>query len=436
MKTVILPRSPLGNKNQKWRQNDFILSVFSPTDTFYKSDDDTLRRAALSVKTCADAGFNLLETGWATQEHLRAVLPACEECGIDMIYQDLAVCGGMQDRYLKDIDASVIDGVIEKTKKYKHCVGYYVWDEPYLPHQIKEAARQMAMYRERVPEKLLFTVAIPSYNNECTWQNGKFKEYLRNFVDTLQPPVLSLDYYPIGLKESGIKATTERTLMWCDLAMMRKVSRENNMPMWFYYQGQDVWKSGELTFDEVRLFMNAGALYGAKGLQHYTAVGAVVDEKTGDRGIYFDKQKEIHKKFKALGNTLMALDCVRVIHDDSLLSDSPYKDGLFDSVAESDIFTELPQKVSASEHEDGHGNKFVMVLSRDCENERQLALKLKKNFRIYFVSDEDGKQELVNNGADVLNVSLVPGGMKLFRLQNTGEEPFLIEYALKERYEQ
>ncbi len=435
METVTLSRFPLGNKKQMWRQNDFILSVFSPTDTFYKSDEDTFRRATLSVRTCAEAGFNLLETGWATQEHLRAVLPACEECGIDMIYQDLAVCGGMQDRFIKSIDASVIKGVAEKTKKYKYCIGYYVWDEPYLEHQLAEASRQYGFYRSYVPKKLLFTVAIPSYNNAYTWQNGKFEGYLRTFVDTLRPPVLSLDYYPIGLTENGIKATTEQTLMWCDLALMQKVAHENGMPMWFYYQGQDVWNSNKLTFDQVRLFMNAGALHGAKGLQHYTAVGAVVDEKTGGHGIYFDEQKEMHKKFKTLGNTLMALDCVRVLHDPGLLKNSPYKDGLFGRIEESDIFSELPPLVSVSEHEDAYGNTYIMVLSRDCENERSLALKLKKSFRIYLVSDADGKQEIVSNASDTLNVDLIPGGMKLFRLQKPDEEPFLIEYELKERYE-
>ena len=438
MKTKYLKRFPIGNPHRAWKQDKFILSTFSPTCVFYnkfKDNPDAYEIARKSVKTCADAGFNLVEMGWATPAASEAALPACEALGLDIIYQNLAICGGMQNRIGFDENPEPrkdIQKIVSDLKKYRHVIGYYIWDEPYMPDQLAEARRQMDMFQDYDPSALLFTVAIPSYNKEYKWRNGLFPVYLRDFIEKLDPAVLSLDYYPVGMKEHDETRQCDESLMWCDLGLMKKLSAEYNMPMWFYYQGQNLHNVDFFVFPMVRMFMHAGILYGAKGLQHYTAAGAVVEEFTGEHGIFFEEQKQIHAEIRELGNTLMALDCKRVFHDASLLPGSTYTEGLHNDISESEhLLGELPYRVSASESEDEYGNKYLTVLNRDYIEAKKFTLELKADSRIYEVSKKDGVHYVVAESTKQIEVELQPGDMVLYRIQPADEEAFNIDYVLE-----
>lgn len=435
MEKRYLERFPIGNPHRVWKQDKFILSTFSPTCVFYdksKANPNAYDVARKAVKTCADAGFNLIEMGWATPEVVRAAVPMCEALGLDMIYQNLDICGGMQS--LKGADNKCTDktihDLVKSLSQYRHVIGFYIWDEPYEDAQISEARRQMDIFQDADPTKLLFSVAIPSYNKLFKWSNGEFPSYLNRYVEKIDPAVLSLDYYPVGMRTQNSECQLDKTLMWCDLALMKKVAKEHNMPMWFYYQGQNLLNAEVFTFPMVRLMMNAGALHGAKGLQHYTAEGAVVTE-TGDHDIFFEDQKAIHAEYREIGNTLMALDCKRVIHDETLLPDVNYLDGLTNSMEESELLTgKLEYRVSVSESEDEYGNKYLMVLNRDYDVAKTVNLELKNDSRIYEVSKKDGNQYVVSDSTKTLSVELAPGDMALFRVQPASEEAYTIEYVL------
>lgn len=436
MEHKYLPRYPLGNPKREWKQDKFILSTFSPTCVHYNSNlqnpnaYDIARRA---VKTCADAGFNLLEMGWATPEVTRAAIPMCESLGIDVIYQNMEIYGGMQERIGKEVkcDPEDIANLVESLRRYRHVIGYYVWDEPYMEPQLKEARRQMDLFEKNDPKALLFSVAIPSYNKEFTWKNGEFAGYLKRYVEMLEPVVLSLDYYPITKKHIP-EDQLDKTLMWYDLALMKKLAKEHNMPLWFYYQGQNLHGVETFTFPMVRLMMNAGALYGAKGLQHYTAEGAITKAGDGGPDVFFEDQKKIHAEFRELGNTLMAIDCKRVIHDGSMEAGTEYTGGLHETMEDSELLSgNLPYRTSISELEDEYGNKYLMVLNRDYETAKNITLDLSDDFRIYEISKKDGYQHVVADSTKQLSVDLIAGDMALFRLQRASEEAFTIEYVLE-----
>ena len=61
MEHRILPRYPIGNPRRIWRQDNFVLSTFSARGRNMRS----------VIENCADAGFNLLEMGWASHEQGR-----------------------------------------------------------------------------------------------------------------------------------------------------------------------------------------------------------------------------------------------------------------------------------------------------------------------------------------------------------------------------
>lgn len=432
MERRYLKRYSLGNPKRVWRQNDFVFSTFSPASIdFHNEDPDSREKTRRAVKTCAEAGFNLLELGWARPDVSEAAVEMCEEIGIDIIYQNLRLFGGMQGNvWEKNVDDNIVS-CVNRFRHYRHVIGFYVWDEPWFPDQLEEARRQFDLFEKQNPSALLFTVAIPSYNSEYKWRNELFETYLRNYVEKIEPPVLSLDYYPVGLKEHNTNRQLDTSLMWCDLGLMKKVAAEKNMPLWFYYQGQNLHNVDFFIFPMVRLMMHAGILYGAKGLQHYTAVGSVTRKEDGGPDIFFDEQKKIHAELQSLGNTLMALNCKRVIHDPSLVPNYARYYELMNSMEESQLLTgDLPYRVSVSELDDEYGNTYLVVLNRDYLTDKEICLKLKRKSRIYLVSKQDGEQKIYGEDTDTLSVNLAAGDMALFRLQDTEDQPYIIEYVL------
>ena len=182
----------------------------------------------------------------------------------------------------------------------------------------------------------------------------------------------------------------------------------------------------------VRLMMNAGALYGAKGLQHYTAEGAITKAGDGGPDVFFEDQKKIHAEYRELGNTLMALDCKRVIHDESMVAGTEYTGGLHETMEDSELLSgNLPYRTSISELEDAYGNKYLMVLNRDYETSKNITLDLSDDFRIYEISKKDGYQHVVADSTKQLSVDLIAGDLVLYRLQKASEEAFTVEYVLE-----
>ena len=451
MKHLIYNRYPLGNKRFKWRQKDYVLSNFAAIGSVVLGDPaEVLDKNIASLK---EAGFNMTELGWACHEGAWAAVDACEKHGLDLVFQDMSIMGGMQFRFLENkVPFEVVKELVGKLKDKKHTVGYYVWDEPNTMEQFAEARRQMNMLEELDPEALLFTVGLPNYNHGgderkgLTWEMGNFVPYVDDFIREMDPPVLSFDYYPVGNyfnawgdHRYSYENQMDDTYMWLDLALYRRKAAENNLPLWFYYQGCQLYASEDadkFVFPMVRVCMYAGALYGAKGLQHYQACDrddiSVVNPK-GERGRFFEDQKAIHKEFAALGNTLMALDSKLVYHSDDLLPGDRFMAEWCDSIADSTLFTALPKRTSVGEFKDAFGNKYIMVLNRDYEKPLCCEIPINGEYRIYEVSKVDGKQNVVADKTGALKIDLIPGDATLLRIQDASEEAFTCEYKLAEQ---
>ena len=97
-----------------------------------------------AVENCKEVGLNMIELGWATHEQAEEAIPLCEEYGIDLLFQDYSVFGGMQEKYVeRRIPRETARALADKLRPWKRVIGYYVWDEPYIDDQLEEARCQM-----------------------------------------------------------------------------------------------------------------------------------------------------------------------------------------------------------------------------------------------------------------------------------------------------
>ena len=426
MEHKILYRFPLGNPKRCWKQDNFVLSSF-------QGKGKNKRNA---VENWKESGLTCVELGWADHDEAWEVVRLCEEVGLDLIFQDFSEFGGMQQWHRDDVRSDTMaKDIADKIKPWKRTIGYYVWDEPYKDDQLYETRRQLDMIEKEDPERLGFAVAIPSYNDIYTWDNGLFADYLRRYADILEPAILSLDYYPIGIEGWTAEGQLDNSKMWLDLEIMRRICREKKLPLWFYFQSYDLHKRGSgFIFPMARMMMYAACLYGAKALQNFTAPSSITDME-GNKGQYFYEFQIINREFSKLGNTLMALDSRFVFHSDDLLPSPPdtYREGLSqDRISESTILDGvLPNRTSVGELHDEYGNKYLFVLNRDYLSQSDITLSLKGQNRIYSVDRNDGKQKITAQNANSLSVHLEAGDAMLFRIQPMSEEAFTVEYRLE-----
>ncbi len=418
----ILSRNPLGNPHRPWRQDNFVLSTF-------QGQAGNMRDA---LENCKEVGFSMVELGWASHEQAEEALRLCEELELDLLFQDFSRFGGMQQYHLERTGSlTEIRDTVNHIRPYKRTVGYYIWDEPYVENQLVESRRLIDLFQHEDPTRLPFTVAIPSYNDKYTWENGEFAAYLERYCTIIDPPVLSLDYYPIGLRWYTDEKQLDDSFMWLDLGLMRKLGRKYHLPIWFYYHGTNYQKYHRFTFPMVRMNMFSAALYGAKGLQQFTTGGSVLNAD-GSKGIFFEEQKKIHREFRMLGNTLMALENQTVLHSDDLLPDCAHIKGLADTMADSLMLTgTLSARTSVGEFEDGYGNRYMLILNRDYETDKEITLTLKEASRLYEVSRVTGRQSVICDHTNRITVALAKGDAVLYRVQNASEDAFTVEYRLE-----
>lgn len=418
MEHRILERYPLGNKRRAWRQDNFVLSNFSA-----RASD--MRKC---LRNCKDAGFTMVEIGWATHQQADEAVIYCEQEGLDLIFQDMTRYGGMQE--FRRCEEDALSKVIREKRAYRRLVGYYIWDEPWKDDQLAATRALTDECEQEAPDLLPFSVAIPSYNPDDTWENGLFPVYLEKFVTVIDPPILSLDYYPIGLPGYTPEQQLDNSKMWLDLGCMKALGETYGLPLWFYYQGQNLHNAPRFTFPMIRSMMYAATLYGCKGLQHFTAVGSIIDED-GNPAWSFEEQKVIHEEFRNLGGTLMALTARRVIHDGSVDTGNPAYTRLHQTEADSAYLGgPLPRRASVGELEDDYGNGYLLLLNRDYDRAQSFDIPLGDAYRLYEVSKTDGCQYVVADSTRRITVTLDKGDAVLYRIQKADEEAFTVEYRL------
>ena len=433
MKTKVIYREPLGNPDRAYRQDRFIISSCKAwgADEQVRAED-----VRACIKLCKEIGCNLTEYIWADPELTKECIIACEEFEIDGLFQNWDAFGGFQAAK-GDIKIKMdeMKKFIEFSKKFRHFQGYTVWDEPLSDESIVAAKEQVNTIELLDPKRLPYTVAIPSYNATHTWGNGLYEDYLINYANVINPAIMALDYYPFSAMRPEAFDQLDNSPLFLDIALLRKLSLEKKTPLWFCIQAQDS-PFGEkyYRFTPERMTMQAYnvLIHGGKAIQIYNTVeGAMYND--GKKGPLYFQMKEMNKRLYHWGKTVMALHSEHVFHSPELMTEWKVFDKYREDISVSQVLANksLPWRCSVGELADTEGNRYLIVLNRDYQDEQTFELQLQKEFRVYSVSGKDGLQSVIEPSTDCLTLNFAPGDAMFLRFQDASEEAFLIDYVLK-----
>ena len=433
----------IGNKKRSYRQSKFIFSTFNLTGNSRVEMEPAMVDKA--VQKMKKLGLNLIETAHSAMNTAMYALEVCEREGIDVMWQNYFLFGGFQEKYHRTTTEEEVRNIVEKTKHYKHLKGYYIWDEPWEEADIRACAEQTDWFDKYAPGKHAFSVMNPHFDSRYhNWKNGRYPWYVGHFLDTVQPPVASFDYYPFGTENitEHDGDQLDRSQLWKDIGVVRQAALERNLPLWYYFGTLRTDPFPTYHFSMTRLQVNYALMYGAKGLQSYGLAGSLVspdklDEKRRvlendyEEGCFFDDMRSLIGNTLNLGKTFIALHSEHVYHGKEVLPDDDYFNEHFREDIRNDDLTdleELPFRCSIGRLSDDWGNQYMTVLNRDYLRTQVFTIPLNGTKRIYEVSKADGKHYCVNNSTDCLHVTLEPGDMAFYRVQDTAEEAFDVEY--------
>jgi hypothetical protein len=139
--------------------------------------------------------------------------------------------------------------------------GFLVKDEPF-PSDFPTYANLSKELAQKFPTKLQFINLFPPFNGR-QW----FIDYVRTFVEEIEPDVLCFDHYPSF--ESGWDAADYKFT----LAVVRANAMAVGIPFWNFYGAIRVYNE-DPTEAQIRWQMFTSLAFGAKGLLAFAYYGA------------------------------------------------------------------------------------------------------------------------------------------------------------------
>ena len=136
--------------------------------------------------------------------------------------------------------------------------GFNMFDEPW-PDIFPSLGKAMAIARSLRPNALPYTNLPP----DIGYPAGGYQAFVEQFVQIVQPALLSFDRYPI--LASGLD-----TGYFSNWATIRQAGLNHNLPTWTFIQAVGSSTFRATTGTEMLWLINVSLAYGAKGIQYFT----------------------------------------------------------------------------------------------------------------------------------------------------------------------
>lgn len=374
--TISCNRKLVGQEDSRqikeWRQPEFILS------TFHALGGDTVRYDDLLAKT-RDAGINLVELTFLPLEKLTAALRAAERVGVQVLAEDLSSISGVGDKY-PAFSEETVRNTVNALKGSPVLAGYYIWDEPYEKdfHKTRELRDLVKKYDAK---RLAFSVIFPSYGvytwekGDYQWSDNSYPRYVDNYLKTVDPEVMSFDYYPFRANRDSTSLLNND--LWRDFGYVRKKAMEYNKPLWFYFQAIGMQKEEKSIMDIPRISaqMYAALAYGVRGLSYYNSAGALLDGE-GNRTVLYEELKRLNRNIRYLGDFLLDKQSEHIYHTGI----APGNNALYylDAMTDSNLLEDAPANLVIGVFRGTGSTRYLLVANKNHLSETSGELRFRQ----------------------------------------------------------
>jgi len=354
-----------GQSMAKWNQDRFEIGAWRPPPANFTTDE--------VYAQMAEAGFTLLTgAGQETPEKGKAYLDLCRRHGIKVLARDSRVSMDSGTPF----DPKALDAMIADYKDHPALYGWFIKDEP-SGDQYPRLGEIQAHLQKKDPSHLPYINLFPCYGGPTQLAFDDYDGYVKGFVNTVKPSMISFDHY-MFLRNGSLRGDFFR-----NLEITRREALEAGIPLWVIIQAlEDATRYRPPTLSQMYWQVNCSLAYGTKSIWYYPYwssgdvnkpeewhyLGVVLPD--GRPGPQYASAKEINPKLKALGPLLMKLKSVSVMHlGDVPLSAKPFK-------ADDLIKTASGDQIIIGRFEDRSGRPYLMLVNRDYDKPGKVELAL------------------------------------------------------------
>lgn len=297
--------------------DDFLIGAWiSPIPGDYDDLDNPDFINEKQYQCISEAGLNaiyaLYETADGNKDDVLRALDMAQKADILYLVRDRKI--------LECKDGSDIKKRLDRFMAHPASMGVLAVDEPGF-ESFDNIARVKKMFEEIYPDKLFYVNLLPMYATDRQIQYGAshlggeqvtnevYETYLRKYINTVKPDVLSYDFYPFEGPRPNVRDDYFEQLdlvsgfeqpLWCFIQTV-KFSEKTRVP----------------TLEEIRFQINTSLAYGHKGIQFFTYFkplsveresfdGAMIDHE-GNKTDVYDSVKQINKENDKLYELLNSL---------------------------------------------------------------------------------------------------------------------------------
>ncbi|GAB3888720.1 hypothetical protein GCM10029964_056880 [Kibdelosporangium lantanae] len=156
---------------------------------------------------------------------------------------------------------ALVQQAAARYSRHRSFAGFSLYDEPPL-----DGSRSASLGRATRVIRDVAPSAMPYVNLSYLPSRQAprpYDDFLRNFVSTVAPPLISFDYYP--LHRDG--EAEEYFRCW---ALIRQAGLDSGLPTWTYIQTLSSSLLAEPTPADLSWQVNISLAYGCKGIQYFT----------------------------------------------------------------------------------------------------------------------------------------------------------------------
>ena len=354
-----------------------------------------------TFKDYAEAGVNVM-------------MGLYEYTASEEVYQALEWCGEYGLAYLvkyagaDNTNKSTARATLSQAKYYDAFAGVMQVDEPGRV-SFEKIARSAEIITEVLPEEyadkcLMHVNLFPDYATQYQLYNRvnsgelpeggySYTQYVEDFLEIVDPKILSYDNYPVSGGENVLKGYS----YFGNMALIRKYALQKNIPFWTYVQTCSFGGSSRVPNEAELLWqVNTALSYGAKGLQYFCGVNPIDGGETF-KGSMFDRdgnKTEVYSYVKKAGVQIGAADEV-LMHSISkgvmITGDVPYDSARGTGIPEADVLQSYGELVSVTGKHvftgcfDYDGKSAYYITNNSITEDDEILLKFNKSVKGFTV---------------------------------------------------
>ncbi len=305
----------------------------------------------------------------------------------------------------------LVGEAVERYADHPALYGYMVRDEPGAD-LFAQLGRVVNEFSRLDPRHPVCINLFPVHASDEQLQASDYVEYLDRYLQTVKPPFLSYDHYPL------LRDGSDRPDFFLNLELTRAAGARHKTPVWTVVLSGWSDHFRKPTAAELRWQVYSALAYGAKGVAYFAYwpanddYTAVVDYAGRPQPLY-EAIGELNGKVLSLGSALQHATSTAVYHTGKSIPQGCRR--LPEKAAPLGVPRGLPLVIGL--FESGPKDRYAMIFNRDYRQSVTVPVEFRREVRK--VSIVAASQDPLRQASQRRRIELVipPGGATLLRLR-------------------